>query len=288
MTALRETARAKLNLTLEVLGRRGDGYHELRSLVAFAQAGDTVELEPGRDLALTVEGPFGGALAGGNLIIAAAEAARAMLPALALGRFRLIKDLPVSAGLGGGSADAAATLRLLARANPGALDSNALTELAAGLGSDVTACLESRPALMLGRGERVLPVASFPPCAAVLVNPGLPLATRNVFAQLNAPPLAQTADDPVTPDFSGDFARLVDYVAARTNDLETAAISLAPVIREILQALAQLQGARVARLSGSGPTCFALFRSLPEAETAVRLIASAYPDWRWAVATALG
>jgi len=288
MTALRETARAKLNLTLEVLGRRGDGYHELWSLVAFAQTGDIVELEPGRDLALTIEGPFGSALGGGNLIIAAAEAARAKLPAIALGRFRLIKDLPVSAGLGGGSADAAATLRLLARANPGALDRDAFTELAAGLGSDVTACLEARAALMFGRGERVLPVASFPPCAAVLVNPGLPLATRDVFAELNAPPLVQTADAPVAPDFSGDFDRLVDYVAARTNDLEAAAISLAPVIREILLALAQLQGARIARLSGSGPTCFALFRSLPEAETAVQLFASAYPDWRWAVATALG
>ena len=130
MTALRDTAKAKLNLTLEVLGRRADGYHEVRSLVGFAALGDSVELEPGDDLALDIDGPFAGALQGENLVIAAAEAAKAKAPGIALGRFRLTKTLPVAAGLGGGSADAAAALRLLAKANQGALSPAALAEIA--------------------------------------------------------------------------------------------------------------------------------------------------------------
>lgn len=288
MIALRDTAKAKLNLTLEVLGRRADGYHTLTSLVAFAEIGDTIALEPSDALSLAVEGLFAAALDGDNLIIKAAEAARASSPALRLGRFRLIKTLPVAAGLGGGSADAAASLRLLARANPGALSEAILATIAASLGSDITVCLESRAALMFGRGELVLPVATFPPCAVVLANPGLPLATRDVFARLNAPPLVKAPDDPVAPDLSGGFDRLVAYVAARGNDLETPAIALAPVIGDVLQALAQLPGARMARLSGSGPTCFALFRSLAEAERAAGLLVGAHPNWRWIVAAALG
>ena len=126
MTALRDTAKAKLNLTLEVLGRRADGYHEVRSLVGFTELGDSVALEPGDELALAVDGPFAGALQGDNLIIAAAEAAKAKAPGIALGRFHLTKTLPVAAGLGGGSADAAAALRLLAEANPGTLSPAAL------------------------------------------------------------------------------------------------------------------------------------------------------------------
>ena len=141
MTALRDTAKAKLNLTLEVLGRRDDGYHEIRSLVAFAALGDSLELEPGGTLALRIDGPFAAALSGDNLVIAAAEAARSKARAITLGRFRLIKNLPVAAGLGGGSADAASALRLLARANPGTLDEESWREIAEGLGSDVPACL---------------------------------------------------------------------------------------------------------------------------------------------------
>ncbi len=162
MTGLRDVAHAKLNLTLEVLGRRGDGYHELRSLVAFAELGDALSFEPERGLALVIDGPFAGALEGDNLITAAAEAAKALDPGVGLGRFHLDKTLPVAAGLGGGSADAAAALRLLARANPGRLSIAALEGLAASLGADVTACLGSRPALMTGRGEQVTPVEGLP------------------------------------------------------------------------------------------------------------------------------
>src|SRR5262245_22336740 len=190
MTSLRDAAKAKLNLTLEVLGRRSDLYHELKSLVAFAEFGDAVEFVPKDDLSLLVEGPFATALQGSNLILTAAEAAKTAYPALKLGRFMLTKMLPVAAGLGGGSADAAAAFRLLARANPGALDEESWRELAQGLGSDVPACLLSRPALMTGRGETVTPVRQFPSCAVVLANPGLPLAAADVYSVLVSSDLA--------------------------------------------------------------------------------------------------
>jgi 4-diphosphocytidyl-2-C-methyl-D-erythritol kinase len=288
MTALRETARAKLNLTLEVLGRRGDGFHELRSLVAFARVGDRVELEPGRDLALTVEGPFGGTLAGGNLVTAAAEAARAKRPAITLGHFRLIKMLPVAAGLGGGSADAAATLRLLARANPGALDGDDLRELAASLGSDVTVCLHSHPGLMTGRGEMVTAVQGLPACGVVLANPGLPLASASVYGALNAPPFPPSpprAGD--APDFAQSFERLIDYARPRGNALEEPAMRLAPAIKQVLAALDALPGARLVRVSGSGPTCFALFASVDEAKAAAGRLAASHPTW-WVMASEIG
>src|SRR6187397_3144208 len=170
MTVLHELARAKLNLTLEVLGRRGDGFHEIQSLVAFADVGDVIELTPGEGLELVIEGPFGGALDSDNLIVRAAEAAKAAKPPLRLGHFRLIKTLPVAAGLGGGSADAAATLRLIADANGTASETD-LAAFAKKLGSDVSVCLKSIPALMTGRGENVEPVKGFPSCGVLLANP---------------------------------------------------------------------------------------------------------------------
>ena len=159
---LSDIARAKINLTLQVLGRRDDGYHELVSLVAFARAGDTIELEPADDLGLSACGPFAEAIGGDNLILAAAVAARTLKPGIRLGRFRLIKELPVAAGLGGGSADAAAALRLIARANPGKLTETELASLARELGSDVSVCLTSQQGLIAGRGEKVTHVHGFP------------------------------------------------------------------------------------------------------------------------------
>jgi 4-diphosphocytidyl-2-C-methyl-D-erythritol kinase len=287
MTRLRDVAHAKLNLTLEVLGHRRDGYHELRSLVAFAELGDTLSFEPERDLALVIEGPFASALEGDNLITAAAEAAKALDPGIGLGRFSLDKTLPVAAGLGGGSADAAAALRLIARANPGALASAALEGLAASLGSDVTACLRSRPALMTGRGEQVTPVEGLPPCGVLLVNPGLPLAAGAVYGALGAPPLSAPAKEPpVLPNLAGNFDALVAYANARANDLEPAAIKLVPEIAEVLAALERLDGARLVRLSGSGPTCFALFATEDEAQHAAATVATTRPSW-WVAATRL-
>jgi 4-diphosphocytidyl-2-C-methyl-D-erythritol kinase len=287
MTALRDTAKAKINLTLEVLGRRPDFYHELKSLVAFAELGDAVELELQDDLDLLVKGPFAGALSGGNLILAATEAAKRAYPALKLGRFHLTKTLPVAAGIGGGSADAACALRLLSRANPGRLDEESWREIAEGLGSDVPACLKSRPALITGRGEVVTPVRGFPPCAVVLANPGVQLAAADVYGVLTSSDLLAPPEQPAEAlDFRGSFERLLDYAAPRGNDLEPAALSLAPVIGEVLAALRRCEGAHLARLSGSGPTCFALFATEDEARRAAGSLKAAHSSW-WMAATRL-
>lgn len=288
MTSLRETGWAKLNLTLEVKGRRPDGFHELESLVAFARVGDQVELEPQGALDLAVEGPFAHALGGDNLIIKAAKAASHKVPGLKLGRFRLTKMLPVAAGLGGGSADAAAALRLIARANAASMTEVQLAELAPQLGSDVSVCLASRPALITGRGEKVVPVEGFPLCGVLLANPGKPLATEAVYAALGAGPLpAQPNEDGRKLSFQGDFARLLDYVLPRGNDLETPAARLVPEIGDVLAALLVLDSVRLARLSGSGPTCFALFASEDEARRAAPALAAAHPNW-WIAASSLG
>lgn len=287
MTALRDTAKAKINLTLEVLGRRSDGFHELESLVAFASFGDRLELDPGDGLDLEVEGPFAAALGLGNLILDAARAARERVPGLNLGRFRLTKALPVAAGLGGGSADAAAALRLIAHANPGLIEARILAELALKLGSDVRVCLESRPALMSGRGETVEPVRGFPACGIVLANPGLLLATQAVYAALDAPPVTTGRRRAAAPlDFGGGFEALLAYALPRGNDLEAPAARLVPAIGDVLAALGALEGARLARLSGSGPTCFALFPSEQEARRAASLLAAAHPAW-WVASGAL-
>jgi 4-diphosphocytidyl-2-C-methyl-D-erythritol kinase len=288
MTALRDTGWAKLNLTLEVLGRRADGFHELRSLVAFAAFGDEIELEPHGVLELVVEGRFARALGGDNLIVNAANAALGMVPSLRLGRFRLVKVLPVAAGLGGGSADAAAALRLIARANPGAMPEAALAELAPQLGSDVSVCLTPRPALITGRGETVGTVSGFPSCGVLLANPGEPLATGAVYATLRAGSLVMPPSREVERlDFHGDFEQLVAYALPRGNDLEAPAAQLEPAIKAVLAALVALKGMRLARLSGSGPTCFALFATEEEAKRAASILAAEHPAW-WIAATTLG
>jgi 4-diphosphocytidyl-2-C-methyl-D-erythritol kinase len=288
MTALRDIAWAKLNLTLEVLGRRADGFHELNSLVAFAGVGDTVELEPARDaLDLKVEGPFAMALDGGNLILDAAKAAKAQSPGLTLGRFRLFKNLPVAAGLGGGSADAAAALRLIIRANQDGLSEGAMADLAPVLGSDVAVCFGSKPALIMGRGELVTPVRGFPSCGVVLANPGLPLSTADVYGALDAAPLPSPPQSSALLDFARDFDKLLDYVSPRGNDLEAVAMKLAPEVGDVLTALRSAEDATLVRLSGSGPTCFAVFATPRQALRAATALVHSHPDW-WIAASSLG
>jgi 4-diphosphocytidyl-2-C-methyl-D-erythritol kinase len=286
MTALHDIGRAKINLTLEVLGRRADGFHELRSLVAFANFGDRLALDPGDGLDLTVEGPFAAALGPGNLVLEAGRAARARVPNLRLGRFRLVKSLPVAAGLGGGSADAAAALRLIARANPGLIGEQVLAELAPKLGSDVRVCLENRPALMTGRGKTIEPVHGFPACGVVLASPGKALATQEVYGALAAKKLGANPRGPERLDFGGSFDALLAYALPRGNDLESPAATLVPEIRSVLAVLAAIKGVRLARLSGSGPTCFALFPSEEEAKRAAGALAGAHPHW-WIASGAL-
>jgi 4-diphosphocytidyl-2-C-methyl-D-erythritol kinase len=281
---INELAPAKINLSLRVLGRRPDGYHELESLVVFTTFGDRLTLHPGEAFALTVTGPFAAALDAENLVTTAVRRAQAADRHLGIGAFLLEKNLPVAAGLGGGSSDAAAVLRVLRRSNPGhntALDWSAL---AAGLGADVPVCLAGRPALMRGIGERLHFVARLPRVSIVLINPRLPLGARDVFLALNAAPLqASAVSNGPAPSFSS-LDDLVTYLQSSANDLEAPAKGLCPEIVRIQTALAAQSAARIVRMSGSGPTCFALFGSRTEAESAAALIARHEPGW-WVVAT---
>ena len=288
MTTLRENARAKLNLSLEVLGRRVDGFHEISSLVAFATVGDVVSLQPSDTLALSADGPFARDLSGDNLVLQAAEAVHASFPSLRLGHFHLSKELPIASGIGGGSADAAAALRLIAAANGGTPTCDDLLAIAASLGSDVPVCVASRPTLMTGRGECLLAVRRFPSCGIVLCNPGVPLSAAEIYMAVNAEPLGiGVADIDAPPDFAGSFDALLDYLKMRPNDLQRPAMKRAPTIGGVLAALEALPGAGLARMSGSGATCFALFQTEAEADHGACRLASAHPDW-WVAPSSLG
>jgi 4-diphosphocytidyl-2-C-methyl-D-erythritol kinase len=276
--ALREIGRAKLNLTLEILGRRADGYHELRSLVAFAGLGDELALEPGSALDLDINGPFAQSLSGDNLVVRAAEAASVSAPGIKLGRFRLLKQLPVAAGLGGGSADAAAALRLIASANRGALSEAAMAAIAARLGSDVTVCLASRPSLMTGRGELVEPVAAFrlaACCSPIRAFPSRPPPSMPSFAPTIC--ARRCCSRRRSAGLSRRFRAAARLCAAAPERPRSAVARLVPEIRDVLAALLALDGPRLARLSGSGPTCFALFATEAEAASAGARLAAEFP-----------
>jgi 4-diphosphocytidyl-2-C-methyl-D-erythritol kinase len=288
-TSLVENAPAKVNLTLRVLGRRADGYHELESLVAFADIGDTLSLTPGEELALTVRGPSA-AQAGAeadNLVLKAARALAARSPGLRLGAFDLDKRLPVAAGLGGGSADAAAALRLLAQINDIPGDDPRLAEAARATGADVPVCLDPRPRVMRGIGEILSRPLDLPPLPAVLVNPGVALATKSVFAGWTPAVGQYDACDPETIATLDRREDLLLFLMGQPNDLEFSAIELAPAVAQALHALRALPGRRVARLSGSGATCFALFSAAAEAIVAAKTLSERFPHW-WVRAGRLG
>jgi 4-diphosphocytidyl-2-C-methyl-D-erythritol kinase len=282
-----ENAPAKVNLTLRVFGRRADGYHEILSLVAFADFGDRLSFAPGGELTLTVRGPSA-MQAGGNadnLVLKAARAIAAGISSIVLGRFDLEKNLPVAAGIGGGSADAAAALRLVARANGVAPDDPRLYEAARATGADVPVCLDPRPRLMHGIGEKLSAPLFLPPLHAVLVNPGVSLSTKDVFAGW-----MPTAKLPARFDLAApaeNYEEFLHRLAGQANDLEAPAIKLAPVIADMLAALRGLAGCRLARMSGSGATCFGLFDSEAAAQSAAGSLVGKYPQW-WVRATELG
>jgi 4-diphosphocytidyl-2-C-methyl-D-erythritol kinase len=289
LSPLTEPAPAKVNLTLRVTGRRADGYHELESLVAFARVGDRVDFAPGEALALDVAGPFAAAAGelADNLVFKAARELARRAPGLTLGRFSLTKELPVAAGLGGGSADAAAALRLIARANALAFDNARLADAARATGADVPVCLAAKARVMRGIGEVLSPPLDLPPLPAVLVNPGVPLATKDVFAafaRAGAPKPAAAFDAAALSGASVETA--LAALARGVNDLEPAAVALAPAVAQALAALGATSGCRVARMSGSGATCFGLFASEGAAAAAARAIAQAHPGW-WLRATVL-
>jgi 4-diphosphocytidyl-2-C-methyl-D-erythritol kinase len=287
-----EFAFAKINLTLRVIGRRPDGYHELDSLVAFASLADQLSLVPGPALALTVRGRTADATGPDtdNLVLRAAHALIERCGRLQVGHFTLHKNLPVAAGLGGGSADAAAALRLLARINGLAPDDRRLMEAARAVGADVPVCLDPRPRRMRGIGETLSDPLDLPRLPALLVNPGVSVSTRDVFAALRAPSLTATASseaDAPADDVPRDRPSLLAYLAEHGNDLESPATALAPIIAETLAALRALPGCRLARMSGSGATCFALFDTAKAATIARNTLRRAKSEW-WMQTTVLG
>jgi 4-diphosphocytidyl-2-C-methyl-D-erythritol kinase len=287
-----EGAPAKINLTLRVLGRRPDGYHDIESLVVFAAVGDTLSFEPADALSLTVCGPTAAAAGAldDNLVLRAVRALGERVEGLMVGRFTLTKRLPVAAGLGGGSADAAAALRLVAHANAIALDDTRLVQAARVTGADVPVCVDPRPRVMRGIGEVLSAPLDLPNLPAVLVNPGVAVPTKDVFAALHREPDTRSASmPPLDVDALGDIGRpkLVEALAADRNDLEAPAIAIAPVIADVLRAMSELDGCCLARMSGSGATCFALFDTAKAATAAAAKLQSAHLAW-WVQATTLG
>ncbi len=284
-------APAKINLYLHVVGRRADGYHLLDSLIAFADIGDRVTAAPADRLSLAFGGPEAGALAGlgdDNLVLRAArlfaEEAEAKVPgATPFGAaLYLAKVLPEASGIGGGSSDAAATLRALDRLWHHPLEPDALAALALELGADTPACLAARPVWVGGIGERIEPAAGLPPVGIVLANPRRKLPTADVFAVRRGAFAASGRFDPMPRDAAG----LAALLAGRRNDLTEAALTLVPDIAPVLERLARLPGALIARMSGSGATCFALFADRDAALAAGGMLARAEPSW-WSAAGAL-
>jgi 4-diphosphocytidyl-2-C-methyl-D-erythritol kinase len=286
MPALMEDARAKVNLTLRVTGRRVDGYHDIESVVAFADCADRLSLTPGSKLGLQMSGPLAQACGetGDNLVLKAARLLGGRVPDLKAGQFTLEKVLPVAAGIGGGSADAAAALRLLAQLNGLALDDQRLLDVALETGADVPVCLASRACDMTGVGEILLPL-SLPIMPCVMVNPRVPVATRDVFQALglrNGELLVGASDvfqAVAWPEPGASVEDWVEVLAASSNDLEAPAMRIQPVIGEVIAALNSTNGAWLARMSGSGATCFAIYENTAEAQRAAQKIQLDRPQW---------
>jgi 4-diphosphocytidyl-2-C-methyl-D-erythritol kinase len=289
MAILVERAPAKVNLTLIVLGRRADGYHLLDSLVVFAGVGDRLTFAPGGGLSLKVRGETADKAGSveDNLVIRAAMALAAEIPGLKLGRFTLEKRLPVAAGLGGGSSDAGAALRLLARANSIDLDDRRLQKAARLIGADVPVCVDPCPRRMRGIGDVLSAPLKMPKLAAVLVNPGAAVPTRDVFAMLGLRAGEKQNHAGRARPLPRDRDGLIEFLAGQRNDLEPAAIRLQPAITRVLAALRNEPGCQLARMSGSGATCFGLFASSRAAAAAARGISAVQPRW-WVKPTVLG
>lgn len=283
-------APAKINLFLHVGAPAADGYHPLCSLMAFADVGDRVVLHEADHLSVRVHGPFAGMLAGegDNLVLRAARAllARARGPQPLVG-LSLEKLLPVAAGLGGGSSDAGAALRLLRTALGVDLDDEGLEAIAAGLGADGAACLWGRPVLTQGRGELLSPAPMLPPLEAVLVNPRVGVSTPAVYGALDAIGAFGDVAPPPMPEAFESVEELAAWLGLMRNDLEAPAIGLAPEIGDVLATLADERETLIARMSGSGATCFAICASDIEANALAERIAALRPGW-WTTRCRLG
>jgi 4-diphosphocytidyl-2-C-methyl-D-erythritol kinase len=309
-------APAKINLTLRIFGRGADGFHELESLVAFAPFGDRLTFWPEGQLDLTVSGPMaeGAGPLADNLVLRAARALADRIDGIKLGRFALIKRLPSGAGLGGGSADAAASLRLIAKVNRLSLDDAQVHDAARATGADIPVCLDPRPRIMRGIGEVLSAPVALPKLGIVVAHPGVAAPTGPVFKALGLAPGERSTGPLPTPFFSrppfreGEEAcgpneipgpktgvgreaverdALLAWLGSEPNDLESTAVAIVPAIADVLAALAKLAGCRLARMSGSGSACFGLFDTAVAARAAARRLAAAHPTW-WVRAGLLG
>lgn len=285
MPPLIDTARAKVNLTLRVNGRRADGYHDIESLVAFADCADILTLALAPDLRLKTTGPRAQDCgeSSDNLVTRAALALGERVPGMKTGHFTLEKHLPVAAGIGGGSADAAAALRLLARANGIAADDPRVMDVARETGADIPVCVKSHACTMTGVGEN-LSFLDLPALPCVMVNPRIAVATKDVFAALGLAKgehLGREAGyrEPSWPPKGAPADAWCEAISAGTNDLEPPALKVEPAIGVVLSALRATAGVRLARMSGSGATCFGIFRSAEDAGQAAKMIALAHPVW---------
>ena len=290
MNTVSVQARPKVNLFLHITGRRPDGYHLLESLVCFAETGDLVTADSADRLSLRITGAFGDDLATdrSNLVLRAASALQDWALAAGLDArgvaLHLEKRLPVASGIGGGSADAAAALNALISLWNLPIPRVDLEKLAVGLGADVPVCLDSETAVMRGIGEFLEAGPHIPPAWIVLANPMREVSTAAVFSalDLSAPPLPSTL-----PTAFGDTASLAAWLSAESrNDLEGPARVLVPEIDTVLEVLSNTEGAHLARMSGSGATCFALYDGEAEAKAAAATLSSAHPNW-WADAAAI-
>ena len=285
--SLRRFAPAKINLFLHVGDKRADGFHNLQSLVAFADAGDWVTANPASDLSLAVSGAFAGGLlrTEENLVLKAAGALQAWAAGVGLETkgavLTLEKNLPLASGIGGGSSDAAATLLMLAAHWALPIGHDELERLALALGADVPVCLRTEPVMVGGMGEKLSPAPPIPDFAFVLVNPRVEIPTAQVFAALRT----RTGIGPLPFFKSGSAHDLALWLDQLNNDLEAPATLLAPTITRVRSALTASENCLLARMSGSGATCFGIFESLAAAQMASEDIAKNHPDW-WVKAAA--
>lgn len=295
---LADFAPAKINLTLRIRQRRPDGYHDLESLVVFADIGDRLRLTPSATLSLAVDGDTAHdtGIISDNLVLKAARALAAQVAGLRVGHFELTKSLPVAAGLGGGSSDAAAALRLLGQANQDKKLSGDLRMMNAArqTGADVPVCLDPKPRIMRGIGDLLSAPLHLPKLPAILVNPRVAVPTAAVFAaraRMAAPrrqndPAIALAEGATSEAAMPDAGDLIDALRRSDNDLQAPAISLHPVVADVLDALRALPGCRLARMSGSGATCFGLF-DMARIDAAARELTARHPGW-WVAPTNLG
>lgn len=281
-----ERAPAKLNLTLRILGRRADGYHTLESLVSFAYLHDMLYAEYAEELSLTADGEFAADAGAGeqNLVLKAARALRAYASISNGAAIALTKNIPVGAGLGGGSADAAATLRALNRLWELNYSMEELTTLATPLGADVAMCIASRPTTAHGIGELLSPLQTpLPYCYALLVYPRVKLLTSDVYRALAAPPLG-VLKSPIQQSVPTNYSDFIAYLQASENDLELAARRICPEVSALLEALTP--HADFVRMSGSGACCYALYETKAQADAAAEALRAQHAEW-WVTATSI-